>query len=266
MTYWEDGPESPEPTEQDYCGMQGHERYREYPETGDWSCYCGDLFYPLSEEPHDEYSAYCADLVDTYCSMVRGSYVTAPFDYTPPNLRLDIGLALRSKTPAYLRALIASLQSSPTQLNDSDRTELTELRCDFFVRIGVHLGHDGYVVALALIHAIGECEGFPPSERFAGNPDPYGVLDDEGNLELVRRALYLYVLLSPEGRGYHWQGIARQTLISMVPLLKKRPDVALEGIAAVFNAQGHSPSTIHRALAICDTDEPPAVPLMEGML
>lgn len=257
-------PEYPEPTLEDYCAGMGHpcDDCVE-PETGNRYCRCGEVCDPLHGEPHDEYSAHCANLIDLYAEQVGSCLSRRPYQSAPESLRYDLGRELRHKTPAYLQSLTESLKASEHRLS-GDMARLCESELDFYEKLGVHLTIDGSLVLQTFIARLGGDGDFIASEFRIGAPDSSGVLADRKNLEIARRAALLYIRLDSKGYGWEWRGTASEALIDVLPLITTRPDL-IDAVAAVYNSQGYTDAARDRVLAMMDSDPLP-VAMIDGFL
>lgn len=250
-------PEQEEPTEDEYCAMSGHEAHYELEDGLGFICHCGMVEHRLQGEPHDEYSAYCADLIDLYAEQLRRDDYRTPYD-----IRFEMGHLLRHKSPSWLLSLIASAKAHSPESKEGWVT-LDEDKLDLFEKLGVHLTHTGVTVVASLVHRLSGKPGYGTWGP-TGVVDPSGVLEEENNLELARRAARLYACLVPVGRGLYWEGQAEKAVLSMIPLLEKRPDL-IEAVASLYNREGHDSSVTERALAMVD-GEAVATTLAEGFL
>lgn len=255
--YLPDPPEPEEPTDDEYCAMSGHEPYWEDQYELGIRCYCGMVFHRGQDDPHDEYSAYHADLIDLYVNELREADYRIPYD-----LRFEMGRTLRNKSIEYLLSLIASAKSSGPKTVEG-WAQLDEDTMDFFEKLGLHLTYSGLSVISPLIFRLGERPDYGTGNKI-GKLDPFGVLDQGSNLEVIQRAARLYVNLAPVGHGLYWQHKADKAITSLLPVIEKRPDLN-DSIAAILNREGYSPATMERVFAMAE-DEAVAATLVEGFL
>jgi hypothetical protein len=259
--YLPEPPSEQEPTEDEYCAMSGHKAHYEIEDGLGLICHCGIVVHLTQSEPHDEYTSYCADLIDVYvASLVK---VCNKYSMTSYDARFELGQRLRYKSPDYLLSAIASSQASGSQMEEG-WMGLTEDRIDFYVKLGTHLNQSGFMMAESLIHHLSGNPGLGPGEFSIGKPDPFGVLNKSDNLKVVQRAAQLYTFLVPAGRGFEWRSKLDDMMVAMIPVLTKRPDL-LDAIASLYNDEGYSSSTTERALAMAN-DEAVTTALSRGFL
>lgn len=251
-------PEEEEPTEAEYCAMSGHEPRHEDRDGLGFICHCGLVTHLAQGESHDEYSAYCADLIDTYADELRRSKYRTAYD-----IRFELGHTLRHRSPDWLLSLITSAKAHPPAATEG-WARLDETNLELFVKLGVHLTHTGVSIVASVIHRLSGNPGWGTSWSNTGIVDPSGVLDHDNNLEIVQRAAHLYARFIPVGRGLYWEDRAEKTVLALLPLLQKRPDL-IPAVANLYNRDGHSPSTTERVLAMVD-NEAVAATLAEGFL
>lgn len=256
-------PEYPEPSYEDQCAMVGHPRGQQAPETMEGYCHCWTIYYPPAGEPHDEYSGHCANLIDRYVSLLSACMERREYNNVPESLRIDIGLELRHKTPAYLQSLINSLKVSGDQLS-GDIPRLTEMQMDFYEKVGVHLSLDGDIVFQTFTARLGGDEDYIASEFEVRKPYSMGVLDDPSNLEVTRRAALFYTRLKNRWAGWETRRDVTVLLQELMPLFQSRPDL-IDAAAAVINESSDMEVGAKRVLATVDSEPlPPA--MMGGFL
>lgn len=246
--YLPEPPSEQEPTEDEYCAMSGHEGYYEMEYALGRLCHCGMVIHPAQGEPDDDYSRYCADLIDSYVASLLK--VCNKYSKTAYDARFEIGHRLRHKSPEYLLSVIASSEASGSQMEEG-WMGLSEDKIDFYVKLGIHLNAAGYMMVGSLIHHLSGNPGLGPGEFSIGKPDPSGVLDRGNNLEVVQRAAQLYARLLPAGRGFEWRNKLDVMMVALLPVLASRPDL-LDAIASLYNHEGYSSATTERALAMAE--------------
>lgn len=257
MNLWDEylpqPPEEEEPTEADYCAMSGHEMYYEAPDGRKGMCHCGLVSYE-DQEPHDEYSAYCEELIDSYAALLSSD--SGMNNY---NVRFEIGHRLRNRSSEYLLALLKSAQATHAPI---DYRFLDDSRMDFFVKLGMHLDDDGYTVLVNVIYWMTKV-GYAPGNRII-NPDPGGLMDQEEHRKVIQSIVQLYCRLVPVGRSFAWRQMVTETLIAVFPTLKQRPEL-VDTIAALYNTGGHNEATTARINGLT-SEESTTTALVEGFL
>jgi len=238
--------------------MEGHARFYENPEGWGDLCHCAAVIYPIQGEEHDEYSAYRADLVDTYISLLEEARSSGPYWN---GMHFEIGKILRNKTPEYLQSLIASFNNSRGQMTSDNWPEMNEDQMDVFVKLGVHLNLDGFMALRTWVNRISDNKYFDIATTTV---DPYGVLSRDGNLKKAKLMARLHVLLTPSSRGWSWRHEFGEIVEAMLPALERRPDM-LGTIAAFYNKEGYTDVVTQRALGLIE-DGTMAAPLTEGFL
>jgi hypothetical protein len=257
-------PDYPEPTDEDYCQMSGHAAYHDDPETGWRYCYCGNGCIPLLDEPHDEYSSYCADLIETYVSRLVALRDARPYTNVSDAMPFETRKTLRHKTPEYLLRLIASLECSKAQLSTRDWPSLLEDELDAFALLGLHLDLDGVLVLRSVLHRLNGDERFTASEFNTHLITPFHVMHDEARTALLRCSFLFYSQLAPDGHGISWRSTAIDLLCSVRPMLEKRPDL-IKSMASLYNRHGYGSEVTERVMAMMDS-EPVHETLVDGFL
>lgn len=240
-------PEYPEPTLEEYCEGTGHE-LEDYvdPETGYQWCHCASVCLPVGGEPHDEYSAECASLIDAYhgllmeqlrLDIIRRTEVVHGDEY--PGLRYQLGKQLRHKTPEYLKALISSLNNSLGEAPDGG--PWTESILDAYVLLGVHLRSIYYG---ALYSVLSGLEG-GRDER-----GRYCTFDEAASRNLgIAKTLARFAVLIGQGAKSRQSHQLYEIFNIMLPVLNEKPEM-VEQAAVMLNTQGVSAETAKRAAAL----------------
>lgn len=251
---------APEPTIEDMCGTTGHDvsAYID-PDTGWQVCHCGSSTVPFEGEPHDEYTALVASLIDAYVDLLGKEFDTHNNAYASiqkSTLRIEANKVLREETPQRLQALLASLQNTNPELFGSF-THVEEELIDFHIVLGAHLDYLGRKIIASVIL------GAPVdmSERAA--------LDthiDENNLGLARTGARLYSLMNKDNReGFSYPEMERQFIV-VCPALEVRQDM-IQTAANLYNERGLSDETTNQIMEMINSgDEPVRSPLTSGLL
>lgn len=259
----------PEPTEEDWCGMSGHDLSRYVnPETGWRECMCGSFIEPCEGEPHDEYSALCINLIEEYTNRIAKT-VQGQNEYISiqsSKARINLGRLLAGKPPQYLQSLLNSLKNSRHD-NLAEFLHPTAGQLDLAVVLGVHLDNlrAGIVDDMLISMGFGgdqknETIGVPRP------PTPFGMaLLSAENIDLARIAAKLCSLLDkPYLR--HREYPTTKLLESTCPMLLGRENL-LPVVADLCNARGISEVTTQHVLELIRQESGvPAKALLDGLL
>lgn len=262
---------APEPTEEDMCGSNAHDISGFInPDTGWRECMCGLFTEPAEGEPHDEYSALQADLIDRY---IDGLSKTIIGDATYVNirtarLRVTLAPVLAGKSQQYLRLLLDSLSAS----NDLDALDYyrvsVERRMDRAVTLGVHLGSEWDVPLDTVL------DFFPHDAE----PTPAGavtpaysfrtgkqIIINEKNVTMARTVAGLCNLFGGYPRRYTGY-LPEEALMTVCPLLEHRQDL-IPAAAAILRSQGLSKASTARIVEMIESGEDRVQQgLVEGLL
>lgn len=238
-----------EPTVEDTCGTTGHE-ITDYvdPQTGWPTCHCGIFVLPAGGEPHDEYTAAVADLIEAYATLLGKAFDNSNPSYASirrSELRVMAHKALDSYSPQYLRALLESLQNTDPKsfltLN-SIEDDLT----DYYIAIGMHLEYRRRKIVSEVV--LGE------SFDLSGTSDGTIIEVNERNVGLARTAARLVSLLNEECTESHIYRATVKQLTVISPILEHRQDM-IQIAAQLYNTRGVSDATTQQILELTANDD-----------
>jgi hypothetical protein len=270
---------APEPTEEDMCGGNAHDITGWVnPDTGWRECMCQLFTEPVEGEPHDEYTALTADLIDQYIAalskMITGhsSYV----NIQTAKLRVSLAPVLARKSPQYLCSLTASLSETSTlDVLDYYNRDI-EKRADIAVTVGVHLDSYWRSALDTVIGFFGQDTSTSPETHA---PPARAFLPDHlissgrsvingSNVGIARTLARLCDLAGeyqhPDRRltGY----LPEEALMTVCPLLEHREDL-IPAAATIFRSQGFSKASTARIVEMVRSGEEPVQQgLVEGLL
>lgn len=257
----------PEPTEEDWCEMEAH-RLSEYPEpeSGWLRCMCGSSSLPVEGEPHDDYTAHQADLIDEYLRLFNEDYAATASHYGNADWKRNyrIRATLRNKTPKYLSGLILSAKNSAPGYSVGFGFA-SESDYDLWVAVGMHLGS---WEASMLQRILFSMSAYAPSSD-AGITSMIGptaiALIHESNLGIARNAAKLGSMIYRgrlQGSEYRWE----EVLPRMLPLVDDREGL-LEMIYSIYESMGSTEESTRRIMAVLESGiDVPALVLTEGLL
>ena len=268
MTYF--GLSAPEPTEEDMCGTEGHDlsRYID-PETGWRECMCGSFTEPIEGEPHDEYSAYCTNLIDAYVTEL-GKVITGNSSYVSNargRLRMDYAGMLSSKTPQYLEALLDSLRNSDPETL-AEYTGPFMSRTDLAAALGVHLSDQWRMSLDQVIRHLERGKDVTGAYSPPAPLQPAGLelLTDE-NITLARSIARLYSMLGrypgvPIIDGH----LLEMGIAEVGPLLVEHQEL-IPAAAAIYLSRGFTREATGLIIELATSgDEPLQSALIDGLL
>jgi len=225
---------APEQTIEEWCGASGHElSYHFDSETGWPICYCEMFTEPPGGEPHDEYSATCANLIEAYIAIL-GDAITGNPSYINiryADMRIAVHRALDGESPQYLLSLLESVQNSVLQHLESC-LNVSKASLDLFVTLGTHLDFYGMDAVNAVLHGFAWSDNDPETRKTSGikliTPD---------NIGLARTAATLHKLIAePLTRRTSATNLERN-FVAVCPHLEHRQEM-IKSAAAIYNTKG----------------------------
>ena len=242
MSYYDD---YPEPTDEDYCTMQGH--LTEPDPNGGWNtCFCRYIVEPPYGEPHDEYSAYHADLRDEYIDLIfNTSRDVFGVPLKSSSRVLEMNRELSKLSTEQLRELIEITRNS-----DPDCFDYTK-DVEDIITIGVHLDHNGESVINDIVKRLTSGPNLLDHRSGSLFMHYSSKLVNPEHLRLARVAAKFYSLLHGSRISYHYDEKKEMVefISSINVLLDEHPDKA-HGVASLVNARGISPETTELVMAI----------------
>jgi hypothetical protein len=260
----------PEPTLEDYCEMSGHktDAYTENEGGNGFSyCHCGEYVAPPYGEPHDEYSAACANEIDAY---VRGIIARVkPYgdeEEATLRTRLRAGLALRHKPLSYLLELNRSLRASTDQCFNREVANIEPHDFDFFVRFGMHMSDEGMGTLNEILRDLFPHESAKGRSYYWADTGSrtYQYVNPE-TLREARTIASFYSLLPKEHVGYASTPKSRKAMVRIARHIVDRPD-AHPLMIAVFAEHGFNDTATDLIMRALEQDELPPAALMDGAL
>lgn len=271
MGYYDDPYGDQEPTEEDYCAMGGHPLGLDPqdPESGWHTCFCRSNVKPIFDEPHDEFSAFHADLRDEYVSLVvrtnSSEFVVKTVANSREALVFNLHRELFKLSVTELQDLIALTKDSTPAYFDPT-TSVTSL-----LVIGTHLDRNGNSIISSVIRELvrDDRDKNDRGNRLWISSDNYtDSLTNPEHRRLARIAAKLYSkLIGPIANySYEEQKENTEALKAICGPLSKMPE-RIDDVAALINGNGISPATTQLALALLN-DEIEAAPagISSGLL
>lgn len=275
-SYGYDPENPPEPTLEDYCEMDGHQTNAHVDDqeggSGYSYCHCGEYVSSPYGEPHDEYSAACANAVDAYVTELlrrtTSRYARNDDEAEYRKHRFQVGLNLRNKPLDYLLALRRSLSNSTARCLNEDvpNTALDEM--DLFAALGVHVNNTGMDILHAAIRELrGEkTSGFEVDYMWMSRRAAlFEVLSSPATLDRARIIARLIGELGPDNNGYFTEGETRNAVVRIAPHITKRPE-AIPVAVAVFKEHGYTNAATDLILNVLEQRGLPPAALMDGAL
>lgn len=250
-----------EPTVEDMCGTGGH-GITDYidPLTGWYICHCGMFTAPVGgDEPHDEYTATVANLIDAYVNLLSKAFDRNNSSYAniqKTELRILANKVLGSSSPKRLQALLESLQNTNPE-TFGDLIRIDEELIDYYIVLGAHLDYQGRQVVTSV--ALGS-----PVDM-----SEHGALDigfNDYNIGLARTAVRLHSLMSKDNReSFDYRELEKQ-FIAVCPVLEHRQEM-IPSAAHLYNTRGFSDATTEQVVElVAKGGEPVRVAIADGLL
>jgi hypothetical protein len=250
-----------EPTVEDMCGTGGH-GITDYidPMTGWFICHCGMVTAPVGgDEPHDEYTAAVANLIESYVELLSKAFDGDNSSYRnirKSELRILANKVLGSSSPRRLQALFESLQNTNPDLF-GELARIDEQLIDHYIALGTHLDYQGRKVVTSVVLSA----PVDMSERDALDGEI-----SEDNVGLARTAARLHSLMDGDNReSFAYRDMEKQ-FIAICPVLENRQEL-IPTAAFLYNTRGCSDATTDQIIEIvAKGDEPVRAAIAEGLL
>lgn len=251
---------APEPTVEEMCASTGHDVtvYTD-PDTGWQWCHCGSSTAPVEGEPHDEYTATVANLIDAYVETLS-SGIDSGNRYSDmrntTELRVHAHQALSSFTPQRLQLLVESIRNTnPAMLPYARRIE--EELFDYFIELGVHLDYQCRITVSTIV------QDEAPHLSETARVDP--VLN-ESNIELARTAARLINLMGTS--NYNMMNLYElDGYLTVVCRALEHHQEFIPVAARLYNERGVSKeSTAHIMELVQQGSAPVQLAIVDGLL
>jgi hypothetical protein len=250
-----------EPTVEDMCGTGGH-WITDYidPLTGWYICHCGMFTAPVGgDEPHDEYTAAVANLIEAYVDLLSTAFDRGNSSYAniqKTELRILANRVLGASSPKRLQALLESLQNTNPDIF-GDLIRIDEQLIDYYIALGAHIDYHGRQVVASVVL------GTPVdmSERDALDGKLTVV-----NIGLARTAARLHSLMNEDNRQAFAYSDLEKQFIMICSVLEHRQEM-IPIAARLYNTRGLSDTTTRQVLELATNgDDLTHMSVADGLL
>lgn len=257
-----------EPTDEDYCAMEGHPTAPDPqdPDGGWETCYCRHVVESPFGEPHDEYSALHAELRDKYVSAILSAPIPEFRGNPPTNELVKKAFTLHRMLSDFsiddLRELLEITKDSSPILFDRNKDPREVLV------IGTHLDHNGDTIISSIVRDLTRDEISKYDHRLWIIGNYQNSLTDPEHLRIARVSAKFYGKLTHSEEMY--MSHERSDIVSLITCLSdalSRNPEKMDEVAALVNAKGVSEATTQLALAVLNGEIEAVVPsLGAGLL
>lgn len=252
--------EAREATIGEMCATTGHDvsSYTD-PETGWQWCHCGSSTVPIEGEPHDEYTATVANLIDTYVGILGTDFDDDNPSYAnlrKSELRVHAYRVLGSFSPKRLQLLVESLKNTDPSLFVS-LLRIEEELLDYFIALGVHLDYQWRVTVSTVVL------GTPPNLSDVSSVD---IILDETNIGLARTAARMVTLMGIGNVSMGDYPQMEKQLSAVCPLLERNQEF-IPVAAHLYGTRGVSDETTAQITELIQQDSNPVqLAIADGLL